>query len=405
MLRSLGSVETLPIWKQLVILIPMSLAFVYAVTCVGLHGFFRECTWGSFLPSLLPSLTVLAALIAAVCSIRPDQEGFFVVLAVVSISLSIFLSYRTRISIVQGLAPKASSDLGGKVVLITGANTGIGKETAIQLAERGATVIMACRSVSKGEEAKKDIVESVQRTRGTEPTIDIVSMDLSSLTSVKQAAAKLEQKKTNVDILILNAGVMMNKQVVTEDGYELTMQANHLGHYLLTRLLLKNGTLKEDSGVVLTLTSSTYKFVPKMDLDDLFCTKNRKYSLFGQYEMSKLANILFTTELDSRYPNLFTAAIHPGIVRTSVVRNMPWYLYYPNIIFAWALWTTQKTPSQGAWCTVHVAAAAVTTTGKPVQSGQYWRNGQIQELFPCAKDPVAASRLWIDSAKYVGLDA
>ena len=389
----------LPLEKVMFIWVPPFIAFVYAISSALFLPFFRECPWTTHLSPVVLRISLMVGFLAV--AIPFDEKGNFVLLGVICFTLSGYLLVQTRIHVVEGGSAPTLSRMERKVVLITGANTGIGKETAIQLGLKGAQLILACRSAGKAESAKNDIVDYLLKHKPEDPVepVDILLMDLSSLASVKKAVTELEKKKIKVDVLILNAGVMMGTQVMTEDGYELVMQANHLGHYLLTRLLLDRGMLNTNNGRVLVVTSSTYSFAKSIDLKDLFCTKGRKYTLFGQYEMSKLANILFVKELDRRFPNLFTAAVHPGLVRTDVVRNMQWYLYYPNIVFAFALQTLQKTPEQGAWCTSYLAAPI-----KDLVSGEYWVNRNTQELWPCAQDMEGASLLWKDSAKYVGID-
>ena len=419
----------LPVWIVLTILVPPALALLYAAVCAIFLPFFHECSWITHMNATVLRISVLVVFVA-VTAVPSVEQGDFALLFIAGMStvLSIYLIRRTRFFVVEGGSEPMLLDMQGKVVLITGANTGIGKETALQLAQKGARVILACRSLHKAEAAKKEIMDHLKkkcnRYHGgddndddNEAIVDVLSLDLSSLASVKNAATELvnnNKKKQKVDVLILNAGVMMGKQIMTEDGFELMMQANHLGHYYLTRLLIDNGGINttktsttttdetNHAARVLAITSSTYSFAESIDLHDLFCTKGRKYTLFGQYAMSKLANILFVKELNRRYPNLFVAAIHPGLVRTNVVRNMPWYLYYPNMVFAFALRTLQKSPAQGAWCTTYIAASS--SSRNSLLSGEYWVNRNVQQLWPCAKDEAGASLLWRDSARYVGLD-
>ena len=116
---------------------------------------------------------------------------------------------------------------------------------------------------------------------------------------------------------------------------------------------------------------------------------------------SKLANIMFVQELARRYPQYWTAAVHPGLVRTDVVRNMPWYLRYPNQLFAAFVAALQKTPVQGAWCSAYLASTTALSSME-LPNGQYWVNQKTQALWPCAQDAVAAKQLWQDSERYVG---
>ena len=250
---------------------------------------------------------------------------------------------------------------------------GIGKETVRQLATLGATVILACRSESRANEAMDDVRASLPKSNAKRADLRFLPLDLSDLSSVRRAAELFRAMNLPLDVLILNAGVMMGDKRMTKDGYELMMQANHLGHFLLTTLLLESQ--KEDHKCrVITLSSSTYCLAKNgLDFNDLFCESSRKYTLFSQYAQTKLANILFAKELARRH-NVQSWAVHPGLVRTDVVRNMPWYLYYPNIIFAVAIAALQKQPKQGAYTTVWCAA-----TDSPPPNGTYLVNCQVQE--------------------------
>ena len=394
----LGNMKDLPVWKPCAILVPPSLAFIYSISSAIFVSSWRECPWSQHLHTAVPRISSLVAFVAATVALTDDNNGVFAFLVTLSGSLSWYLMVQTRIHVIDGGPPPQLSTMKGQTVLITGANTGIGKETAHQLAEKGATVIMACRSLNKAEQAKNDIVHRIQiQNTSFEPKIELLQLDLSSLASVKKASQELKNRKLVVDVLILNAGVMMGKQSITDDGYDLVMQANHLGHYLLARLMLENGVIASENSRILNVTSSTYSYAEKIDLEDLFCTKGRQYTLFGQYSQSKLANILFTKELNKRFPKVFSAAVHPGLVRTDVVRNMPWFLYYPNYIFSFVMCLLQKTPAQGAWCTTFLAASPL----KELESGAYWVNRQTQKLWPCANQ--GSEELWNDSAKYVGL--
>ena len=147
--------------------------------------------------------------------------------------------------------------------------------------------------IAKAEAAKVDICQDIM-ANDAKTRVHVVSLDLSSLDSVRAAAKQVKDSFGKIHVLINNAGVMMGQQNMTADGYDMVMQANHLGHYLWTRLLLDR---MDKEGRILCLTSSTYSYAERIDLDDLFCTKGRRvYSLFGQYAQSKLANILFVQE-------------------------------------------------------------------------------------------------------------
>lgn len=180
---------------------------------------------------------------------------------------------------------------------------------------------------------------------------------------------------------------MMGTQSTTKDGLETMMQANHLGHFLLTKLMLEKGILKtttkdgDEPSRVSILTSSTYLFAASttgFDFVDPYCsTGQRDFTLFGQYSMTKLANLLTSMELARRYNTggaketesaLAVFAVHPGIVRTNVTSNMPLWLQMGNAAFAWIVAAIQKTPAEGAYSTVYTMAA-------PLSEIPFWKKG------------------------------
>ena len=378
--------RTLP--DILVIVFP-SISLLYALVSHIFVTAWGECRWNTHLSALLPRLSLLVAVLAVQCS------NILWILLVAAVS--IYLVRDTRIQVIEGGPPPIIPYMKDKkIVVITGANAGIGYHTTEQLAQRGATVVMCCRSVSRAEQARDQILKDNPATISPQQ-LQLLQLDLGSLQSVRQAAQELSYRHSKIDILINNAGLMMGTQEMTQDGYDLVMQANHLGHYLWTRLLLEHQAGRPMSRI-LNITSSTYVLASKMDVEDLFCQSRRRYSLFGQYAQSKLANILFTTELAKRYPTIQAHALHPGLVRTDVTRNMPWYLRCPNVMFASILATLQKTPAQGAWNTTYVATCTHLTPG---HNGSYWVNRSIQPKRPCAVDPEAAQQLWQKSAELV----
>ena len=205
--------------------------------------------------------------------------------------------------------------LDGKTVIITGANTGIGKETAIDLAKRNARVILACRSVEKGEKAAVEV-----RKRSESDNVVFQQLDLASLTSVRQFAARILEEEPRLDILINNAGVIGPQHMKTEDGFEMQFGVNHLGHFLLTNLLLDR--LKEvPSARIVTVSSNAYKNA-RIDFDDL--NSEKSYYMFRTYCNSKLANILFTHSLSEclKGTNVTANVLHPGAVRTDISRHV-----------------------------------------------------------------------------------
>jgi len=216
---------------------------------------------------------------------------------------------------VAGEVCRSKALLKGKTVIITGANAGIGKETAVDLAKRNARVILACRSVEKGEKAAVEV-----RERSGSDNIVFQQLDLASLTSVRQFAARILEEEPRLDILINNAGGVGPPHMKTEDGFEMQFGVNHLGHFLLTNLLLDH--LKQAPSARIVIVSSTaYKYA-RFDFDDLNLEKS--YDHFRTYANSKLANILFTHSLSKRLKgtNVTANVLHPGYVRTDITRHV-----------------------------------------------------------------------------------
>ena len=213
--------------------------------------------------------------------------------------------------------------LTGKTVIITGANTGIGLETAVDMAQRDARVILACRNRQKGENAVAEV-----KRRCSNQNVVFVQLDLASLKSVRAFATKVLKEEPRIDILINNAGVMHTPYTKTEDGFELQFGVNHLAHFLLTNLLLDR--IKESpSGRIVNLTSLGHKW-GTINFDDLHGEKS--YSQTGAYFQSKLANILFTRSLAKRLQgtNVTAYSVHPGAVNTELVRHHPFLVSSPS---------------------------------------------------------------------------
>jgi retinol dehydrogenase 12 len=298
--------------------------------------------------------------------------------------------------------------LKGKLILVTGANNGIGRETTHQLACMGATVVLLCRSIARAEEAMNQILDRPPKSISKDQLV-VIPLDLGDFASIQDGVKILKEKIPNrqVDVLINNAGLMMGYQATSKDGLEMMMQVNHLGHFLLTRLLLEQGLLGTFTcpSRVINLTSSTYEMSNArggFDFEDMLCDKGlRPYTLFGQYSMTKLANILFSKELVRRYENLKVFAIHPGIVRTNVTSNMQWFWRIPNEMFAIFVATMQKTPSEGAYSTVFLSAAP--TLDLP-PNGSYIVNCKQHPALPIAESTKDAERLWRISEHLVGWD-
>lgn len=209
----------------------------------------------------------------------------------------------------------SKATLNGKIVIITGANTGIGLETAVDMAQRGARVILACRSPERGEAAVQVVKE-----RSKNEAVVFAQLDLASLQSVRDFATRILNQEPRIDILINNAGVMVPPYTKTEDGFELQFGVNHLAHFLLTNLLLDR--IKEAPSARIVNVSSLAHHFGKINFDDL--QSEKKYSRTGAYCQSKLANVLFTRSLAQSLKDtqVTTYSLHPGSIRTELARHV-----------------------------------------------------------------------------------
>lgn len=206
----------------------------------------------------------------------------------------------------------------GRVALVTGANTGLGLETAAELAAAGATVVLACRNLDKAADAKAEI-----EARGVTGRVETLALDLGDLSLVRDAAGETLARFPNIDVLINNAGVMIPPKSTTVDGFELQFGTNHLGHFAYTGLVLQALTATPGSRIV--NVSSIAHRDGRMHWDDL--QWERSYNRMAAYGQSKLANLLFTFELDRRLrehgAETICLAAHPGVSATELGRYVP----------------------------------------------------------------------------------
>ena len=204
-------------------------------------------------------------------------------------------------------------DMTGKIVIITGANSGLGLESTKALAAKGATVVMACRNLSKAEEARAEVLAVNPAAR-----LDVMALDNASLASVRAFADAFKARYDRLDILLNNAGVMAIPRALTEDGFEMQLGVNHLAHFALTGLLLDVITATPKARV--HSTSSSAAFMGAINLDDLMGEKS--YGRWTAYGQSKLANAAFATELNRRLHAAGHSTIanssHPGFVMTNL---------------------------------------------------------------------------------------
>jgi NAD(P)-dependent dehydrogenase (short-subunit alcohol dehydrogenase family) len=287
-------------------------------------------------------------------------------------------------------------DQTGRTAVITGANTGLGYETAAALAAKGAHVVLAVRNLEKGK-AAADLIN--RRTPGA--SVAIQELDLSSLESIRSATDELRSKHDTIDLLINNAGVMMTPKSTTKDGFELQFGTNHLGHFAFTGLLIDRVLAVPGSRVV-TVSSTGHRFARGIRFDDLQWEND--YSRVGAYGQAKLANLMFTYELQRRLigTNTIAAAAHPGGSNTELMRNLP-----AAIRGVGALLTPLfQGPDMGALPTLRAA------TDPGVLGGQYFGPDGFGEQrgYPkivgstaASHDTAAQRRLWAVSEELTGV--
>jgi NAD(P)-dependent dehydrogenase (short-subunit alcohol dehydrogenase family) len=283
----------------------------------------------------------------------------------------------------------------GRTAVITGANSGIGFETARVLAARGAAVVLACRDPGKASDAAARIAAAAPRA-----SLSVVRLDLASLASVREAAAELRAGHGRLDLLINNAGLMMPPHGRTEDGFELQFGTNHLGHFALTGLLLDQMLAVPGSRVV-TLSSSGHR-MGRMDFGNL--QWEHGYRRSAAYGRSKLANLLFSYELQRRLAaaGAATAALaaHPGTSRTELTRHLPAWMR------AGALVVPNQSSAMGALPTLRAA------TDPGARGGEYYGPAGLGEFTGPARrvgssgrshDAATARRLWEESERLTGV--
>ncbi|XP_004839091.1 retinol dehydrogenase 14 [Heterocephalus glaber] len=286
----------------------------------------------------------------------------------------------------------------GKTVLITGANSGLGRATAGELLRLGARVILGCRDRARAEEAAGQLRGALGGAEaGVGPGQLLVrELDLASLRSVRAFCRELLQEEPRLDVLINNAGVFQCPYMKTEDGFEMQFGVNHLGHFLLTNLLL--GLLKSSApSRIVVVSSKLYKY-GDINFEDL--NSEQSYNKSFCYSRSKLANILFTRELAHRLEgtNVTVNVLHPGIVRTNLGRH----IHIPLLakpLFNLVSWAFFKTPLEGAQTSIYLASSPDVEG----VSGKYFGDCKEEELLPKAMDESVARKLWDISEVMVGI--
>jgi NAD(P)-dependent dehydrogenase (short-subunit alcohol dehydrogenase family) len=274
----------------------------------------------------------------------------------------------------------------GKVVVITGSNIGIGLETAVGVAAEGATTVLACRNQAKAKAAATDVA-----ARSGNDDVHVVPLDLSDLASVQQAAADILDRWDRLDVLVNNAGGTWSERAVTAQGFEQTFGVNHLGHFLLTLLLL--GRLKASApSRVINLTSVGHHMAYKgMRFEDL--QSEHGYAGMEAYGRSKLANILFTRELARRLAGtgVTVNAVHPGPVRSGfgMDGDLTGFMGWGNRVIR----PFEISAASGAKTSMHLA----TSPDVGGKSGMYWVRRKPGHMSKQARSDEQATRLWAES--------
>jgi len=282
----------------------------------------------------------------------------------------------------------------GRLAVVTGANTGLGFETAQVLAARGASVVLAVRDTEKGKRA-------AARIAGTTPGADVTvqHLDLTSLDSIRAAAGELRAQHPAIDLLINNAGVMFPPKQTTGDGFELQFGTNHLGHFALTGLLLEQ-MLPVPGSRVVTVSSQAARIRARINFDDL--QAERSYRRVGAYGQSKLANLMFTYELQRRLSGAGTTiavAAHPGLAATELTRHTPPITAFFNGLIS----------QKAAMGALPILRAA---TDPAVRGGQYYGPGRFLGTRGYPKlahssrqshDTAIQRRLWTVSEELTGV--
>jgi retinol dehydrogenase 12 len=280
----------------------------------------------------------------------------------------------------------------GSIAVITGGNSGIGKETAAGLAGMGAHVIIAARNPAKATAAVKEL-----RERIPEATIEHLPLDLASFASVRAFAKELADHADQLDVLVNNAGGVLRARTTTEDGHETQFQVNHLSHFLLTNLLREQ--LARARGRVVNVSSTGHTYARKgLDFDDLEWA-NRRYHGFGMYCATKLANVLFTRELATRWADsaVTTNAVHPGFVGSNFGREGDLgILGAVGMVLARPFAISSAT---GARTSIYLASSPDVEG----VSGQYFYKCRVAKPSDAALDDAAAARLWKVSAEMTGV--
>jgi len=283
-------------------------------------------------------------------------------------------------------SPSPARALDGRLYIVTGANSGIGRVTAQQLAKRGARVVVAGRSAERCAAVAAELRREVDAA-GAPSRIEVLALDLGDFASVRAAAAQVIERGWRIAGLINNAGVA-GSHGRTRDGFELAFGVNHLGHFLFTRLL--EGRLRDSAPArVVNVSSDAHLRIDGIDFAALE-QPTRTRTALHEYGVSKLCNVLFTRELARRWAGsgITAYSLHPGVIATDIWRQVPQPL-------RWLMTRLMATPEDGAATTLMCATAPELAT----VSGRYYRNRHEAKPSRAAEDDALADRLWRESER------
>jgi NAD(P)-dependent dehydrogenase (short-subunit alcohol dehydrogenase family) len=272
-------------------------------------------------------------------------------------------------------------NLTGKISIVTGANSGIGKKTAEALAMQGARVVMVCRDRARGEAARSEI-----KSKSGSDSVELMLCDLSSQKSIREFADEFKRTHDRLDALVNNAGVYIRKRQITSDGIETTFAVNHLAYFLLTHSLLD--LLKRSAPARIVNVASAAHTSAKLDFDNLQGEKG--YSGVRAYANSKLANILFTYELARQLEGTGVTAncLHPGVVATGIFRALPTPIEALIKLF-------MMTPEKGAETSIYLASSPEVEGA----TGKYFVKKTETKTSPESYNVDVGKRLWDESAR------
>jgi NAD(P)-dependent dehydrogenase (short-subunit alcohol dehydrogenase family) len=281
-------------------------------------------------------------------------------------------------------------EMDGKTVLITGATNGIGKVAALELAKKGANVVIVGRNPAKTSETVAEI-----KAGSGNPNVEMIVADLSSMAEVRKVADAFKASHSRLDVLINNAGAVFADRQKTVDGYEMTFAFNHLAYFLLTNLLLD--TLKASAPARIVNVSSAAHTNGVLNFDDLDSKKNYGMGGFRAYGLSKLANIMFTYELSRRLEGTGVTAnvLHPGLVGTGFGMNNNRLMKFAMRLIA----PFSLTPEQGADTIIYLASSPQVIG----VSGKYWDKRKAIQSASVSYDETAQKKLWAVSEQMTGL--